>query len=323
MRHADVRDRHPRRHQRGVAVLTAIFIVALAAIAATALLSSTGIALRRTSNLQDSEAAWWYASGLEDWVAGLLRRRPGQPDVDFLGQQWAQPVDNLPYGRGSVSGRLVDLQGRFNLNNLATTGTGLKAYEQQFKLLLASIPGLNLSDTAELPERIHSWLTPRPIGGPASPDDVLYLSLDPPYRPAGQLFQSVSGLQAIAGVTPTMYEALRPYVAALPQTGTPINVNTAPLPVLLSLALDVNASRLSEFVKTRIKQPATSVQQLYGTQLNLLPADVPQSRVAVATSYFQLRAHILVGSARLDLYSDIRRQGSGIPVVYVRTTGAD
>lgn len=313
-----------RRHQAGVALITAIFVVALATIAATALLSATSIGITRTQNLQDSEAAWWYANGLEDWIAGLLRRRPGQPKVDYLGQKWAQPVSYLPYDRGVVSGHLVDLQGRFNLNNLAANGNELKYYETQFRLLLASISGLQLNNTARLPQRIHSWLLSSPNATVAtSPDAALYLSLQPPYRPAHQLFHSVSGLLAIAGVTPELYDHLRPYIAVLPEVGTRINVNTAPLQVLMSLAVDVNASRLEQFVKTRIKEPVPRVQDIYNTHYNLLPADVPQTRVDVQTSYFQLRAHIKVGSARLDLYSDIRRQGGGTPVVYARTTGSD
>ncbi|TAM09613.1 MAG: general secretion pathway protein GspK [Nevskiaceae bacterium] len=313
----------PLPRQRGVALITAIFVVALATIVATALVSATGMALQRMQNLRDSEAAWWYAFGLEDWVAGLLQRRPGQPAVDYLGEQWAQPVTNLPYDRGTVSGHLIDLQGRFNLNNLAATGNDLEYYERQFRLLLASIPDFPQGgDTLNLGQRIHVWLTPAAPGIPP-PDAAQYLSLTPPYMPAGQEFLSPSGLLAVAGVTPQIYDALAPYIAALPEVGTKINVNTAPLPVLLSLAMDVNANRLSSFAATRTKEPAPTVQALYGTQLNLLPADVPQTRVDVQTSYFQLQGYIAVGSAKLNLYSSIRRQAGGAPVVYARSTGAE
>lgn len=309
--------------QGGVALITAIFVVALATIVATALVSATGLAMQRMQNLQDSETAWWYAYGLEDWVAGLLQRRPGQPNIDYLGEQWAQPVANLPYDRGSVSGQLIDLQGRFNLNNLAATGTDLEYYEQQFRLLLASIPDFPQGDTLNLATRIHAWLTPPVAAGIPAPDAALYLSLDPPYAPAGQNFLSPSGLLAVAGVTPRIYDALQPYIAVLPEVGTKINVNTAPLPVLLSLAMDVDAGRLSRFVSTRIKEPAPTVQDLYGTKLDLLPADVPQTRVDVQTRYFQLQGYIAVGSAKLNLYSSIRRQAGGVPKVYARSTGAE
>lgn len=313
----------PGEPQRGVALITAIFVVALAAIAATALLSTTGIAIQRTTSLQDSEEAWWYARGLEDWVAEQLQRRPGQADVDSLGQQWAQPIANMPYDRGIVSGRLVDLQGLFNLNNLAVQGRDLAAYQQQFRLLVASIPGIDPATTGLLAEHISAWLEPTTGAAPQPADAGLYLALDPPYRPAGQLFRSPRGLLAVAGVTPALFEALRPYVAALPQTGTRINVNTAPLPVLLSLAPDINAGRLSAFVASRTRDPATTVAQLYDPQHDILPASVPRSRVDVQTDFLQMQARIAVGSSRLDLYSDIHRSGHTVPVVYARSTGTD
>lgn len=312
------------RHQRGIALITAIFVVVLASIAATALLSATGIALRRTENLQNSEAAWWYAEGLENWVATLLKRPPGAPDVDGLGDPWAQPVDYLPFDRGGVRGQLSDLQGRFNLNNLAATGTAGAYYRQQFRLLLANLPGVDLTGLPDLGAAVQQWISPTMRnGGGSAVDATYYLSLDVPYRPSGQLMTSPSELLAVEGVTPKIYSALKPYITALPQSGTPINLNTAPLPVLLSLASDVDGAKLEDFVKSRVKQPLQKVEDAYDAKINLLPADVTKTHVSVSTSYFQLHAEIAVGSDRLTLYSDISRQQGGTPTVYARSTGAD
>jgi len=44
-------------------------------------------------------------------------RAAGQP-ARFAGRRLAQPVIGLPVDRGTLSGRIEDLQGRFNLNNL-------------------------------------------------------------------------------------------------------------------------------------------------------------------------------------------------------------
>lgn len=311
---------------RGVALITALFVVALASIAATALLSSTGIAIRRTANLQDSEAAWWYANGLESWIAGLLKRRPGQPDVDGLGDPWAQQVDYLPFDRGGVSGHLVDLQGRFNLNNLAATGTAGKYYQQQFRLLLANLPGIDLTGIPDLGAAVQQWIAALPASGNVGTpvvDATYYLSLAVPYRPSQQLMSSPSELLAVKGVTPQIYQALKPYITALPTSGTKININTAPLPVLLSLAPDVDATKLQDFVKSRVKSPLQKVEDAYSGKDNLLPADVKSSYISVDTHYFQLQAQIQVGNDRMMLYSDIYRQQGNTPAVYARSTGSD
>jgi len=310
--------------QRGIALITAVFIVVLASIAATAMLSAAAVAIRRTANLQDSETAWWYAEGLETWVAGLLQRRPGAPEVDGLGDPWAQPVTDLPFGRGSIRGQMVDLQGRFNLNNLAATGTDSQFYRRQFRLLLANLPGVDLTGLPDLGAAVQQWIT-APGQGTSSGDGgaSYYLSLDVPYRPSQQLMTRPSELLAVRGVTPQVYRALKPYIAALPQIGTKVNLNTAPLPVLLSLAPDVDASKLQDFVKSRVKTPLPKVESAYQTQLNLLPADVSNVHVSVATQYFELHAQIQVDDDRLSLYSDIVRPQGALPHVYLRTTGAD
>ncbi len=314
-----------RRGMRGIALITALFVVALASIAATALMTSTSIALRRTANLQDSEAAWWYAEGLQSWIAGLLKRRPGQPDVDGLGDPWAQPVTYLPFGRGGVSGQLVDLQGRFNLNNLAATGTADTYYQQQFRRLLANLPGVDLTGIPDLGAAVQQWISTSPVDNNSRVpivDATYYLSLAIPYRPSKQLMSSPSELLAVEGVTPQIYQALEPYITALPTTGTPININTAPLPVLLSLAADVNTAKLQDFVNSRVKTPLPKVEDAYSGKDELLPADVKSSYISVDTQYFQLQAKILVGSDHMMLYSDIYRQQGNASVVYARSTGA-
>src|SRR3546814_10237267 len=79
--------------QHGIALITAIFIVALAAIAAAAILSSANLAIHRTQNLQESELAWWYVDGVESWVKTILLRDAEINKYDSLGDIWAMPVD--------------------------------------------------------------------------------------------------------------------------------------------------------------------------------------------------------------------------------------
>ncbi|MDE2150264.1 MAG: type II secretion system minor pseudopilin GspK [Gammaproteobacteria bacterium] len=303
-----------------------MFVVALASIAAAALLSSTQIALRRAENLQDSEAAWWYAQGLEAWVSVLLQReqQAKQSPEDSLGEAWAQPLTYLPFDRGGVSGGLEDLQGRFNLNNLAASNlVDRRFFAQQFNRLLQSIPGIDPFSTDDLAPAIQDWLDPdSEPSGSSGAESPYYLSLDPPYRAANRLMVSPSELLAVSGVTPQLYDALRPYVCALPLAGTKINVNTALAPVLASLASSGPTVGLEGFLKQRVKQPLQSAQAI--GQLGFIPAGLNVSQyLDVHTDYFLLHAHIHVGSADLALYSVIRRPTSGSAAVIARSTGTE
>jgi general secretion pathway protein K len=123
--------------QQGVALLTALFVVALATIAAVSLMSTSAIALHRTSTMLDSEQAEWYARGIESWGWELLQKdaasKGGSKAYDSLADDWAQPIPQLPLdNRGSAAGRIVDLQGLFNLRTQhETLGLGLPGRDFQ------------------------------------------------------------------------------------------------------------------------------------------------------------------------------------------------
>src|SRR3546814_20677127 len=108
-----------KRAQHGIALITAIFIVALAAIAAAAILSSANLAIHRTQNLQESELAWWYVDGVESWVKTILLRDAEINKYDSLGDIWAMPVAFMPLDEGGLRGGVPDLQGRYHLHTLA------------------------------------------------------------------------------------------------------------------------------------------------------------------------------------------------------------
>jgi general secretion pathway protein K len=326
--------------QRGIALITAIFVVALASIAAVAMFEATAIAVRRTSLLSESETEWWFADGIESWVKEILMLDAQQNQTDGLGDIWAQPVLGLPIGDekgniGNASGYLEDLQGRFNLNNLGTTNPQqLQLYLSQFQRLLDNLPNFDASGYRGVGMAIHDWIdADSEPSGPGGAEDVDYLSLDPPYRAANQPLHSVSELLLIKGVTPELYRALAPYVAALPATGagTPINVNTASEPVLRCLAPDLNGAALEKFLRSRKLKPATDVAQLMTTgDYAFLPAATGasaagaglRSELGVKTNYFELHAEISVGSGRLRLYSVYDRSG-GTPIVIAHSTNTD
>ena len=209
-----------KRTTRGIALITALLVVAIATLAATALLSSTNIAIHRAAALRDSEQGWWVARGVESWVLGILDKDRKESKYDALGEDWAQPVDYLPVDQGYVRGSVVDLQSRFNLNNLVLGGKtqtpAADAYRKQFERLLASLP----AETQVPPGLIGAiidWAdADQTAGFPTGAEDSAYLSLNPPYRTADRPFTVVSELLAVQGMTPQIYDALRPWVCALP-----------------------------------------------------------------------------------------------------------
>ncbi len=320
--------RHGR--QRGVALITAIFVVALATIAAVAMFESSNIAVRRASNLIESETALWYAVGVESWTKGILKQDAKNNEIDSLGDIWARPVDFLPIDNGTLRGRVEDLQGRFNLNNFATTDVNqLKIHLLQFQLLLDAIGGEEASKAAGIGSAIRDWVDADSerldLNGA---EDNEYQGLDPPYRAANRPMQSVSELLQVRGMTKGLYLALRPFVAALPTVGTRINVNTASSQVLAALSKTADRTALAKFVQGRIAAPAKTAQEVLNGEANsFLGADKdlkPETQIDVRSRYFGLAAEVFIGSGRVALYSVyIRPDGGGDPIVIAHSTDAD
>lgn len=309
--------RPPR--QSGIALITAILVVALATIAATAILSSANRAIHRTAALQDSEKAWWYALGVESWARSLLDRDRKRNDYDAFTDDWARPVDYLPTDEGYMRGNIIDLGGRYNLNNLGVTD--LEEYQRQVEIFIRLLAQLEMTDefrARALAAAIRDWIDAdsEPTGFDGA-EDSEYMGADPPYRVANQPMVSVSELMAIKGMDAELYLRLRDVVSALPQTGVPVNVNTAPSPVLRALARQPGAE-LAGFEESRLEKPAESLEVLesagvFGAQ------DAPRQMMSVKSSFFLLRAEVFVGSGRIALYSFIHRPDQGIPVVYGRS----
>jgi len=307
--------------ERGVALITALLVMALAAVAAAAVVTAGMTSLRRTATLIDSERAWWYAQGLESWVRRILAQdaeREGA--VDSLDEPWARPVDYLPVEQGALRGGIEDLQGRFNLNNLASAQG--PRHEQIFLRLFQNIEGLDPALAQPLAGAIRDWVDadqlPTGVGGA---EDTDYLGLPQPYRTANQPMVSPSELLAIKGMTAQTFQKLAPFVCTLPlgaaRAATKVNVNTASLPLLLALSATGDRGKLGTFVADRKKEPAKSVQELQTK--GVLAADVTPELVDVRTEFFQMRGEAFIGSGRVALYSVFQRAGSGAPRVIARS----
>ncbi|MDR3415840.1 MAG: type II secretion system minor pseudopilin GspK [Nevskia sp.] len=316
------------KRQAGIALVTAIFVVALASIAAVAMFEASNIAVHRTANLVQSEAEWWYADGIESWVKGvLIEDAKINKNTVGLNGLWAKPVDFLPIDGGAIRGHIEDLQGRFNLNNLGPKPTPQNnpnggqqqqqhdIYMEQFERLLDNLPNFDASKYRGVGYAIRDWIdADDERSGTDGAEDSDYLGEDPPYRAANQFMISTSELLQVRGVTKELYAALAPYVTALPGN-TEININTASEPVLLSLSRDWDKSSLQKLLAARKLTPLTETA-------TALPADV-LAKVSVTSQYFGLHAEVFIGSGRLALYSVMVRQGGGVPYVLTHSTNSE
>lgn len=297
-----------RHQQHGIALITAMLIVALAAVIGASLLTQMNLALHRSGYIWHSEQAWQYAIGIENWLGVILARDAERTQTDTLKEPWAQPVNYLPLEGGALSGRVIDLQGRFNLNNLA--GAHPKQARKYFARLIRRVLDTDPITARTIAATTRDWIDKdiRPTG-PYGAEDNYYLGLTPAYRTGNTLMVSPSELRLVRGVTREIYAELAPYVSALPEP-TPINVNTAPAPVLGALAPQLPPDAGKTLVEIRKQQPWKSVEEFLESEI-LAGREIEAGRLSVTTHYFLVSGRITVGKAQIDFYSKLYRSDGG------------
>jgi general secretion pathway protein K len=218
------------RRERGVAAITALLIVAVAASTATFMLSQHAAMLDQTALVGARAQAELYADAGLDWARGVLAedaRRAGA--VDSLGEGWAQPIAGLPVERAVVAGLIADEQGKLNLNNLVIGGRS----EADLRILQRLLRELSLPP--ELADAVLDWIdADQDVTGNGGAENGYYLSLKRPYRAANQPLAQVDELHRVRGFDPATVAKLRPHVTALP-VRTSVNINTASAPVLAAI----------------------------------------------------------------------------------------
>jgi general secretion pathway protein K len=302
--------------QRGVAIVMAIIVVAIGTMIAVGLMWRQTLDLRRTESALAADQGLMYVQGAEAWAADILRQDlVDSPDSDNLGEQWAIELPPLPVDGGAIRGRLEDLQGRFNLNNLiGSDGKESMLARRQLERLLVSVE----ADPA-LAGAVVDWLDPDteprfPSGG----EDVVYSDADPPYRTANSMITSTSELMAVAGFDREIYRRLAPYITVLP-AGTKLNVNTASDVVLASLSDDIDLATAASMIEERGDAEFVDIDATFE---GLVEPDVLQEIDGV-TEHFLLTATVTLGSNQLTMRSVLQRDRSGITRAVFRSLGVE
>src|SRR5262245_52790926 len=309
---------NPRRRQRGVALITAMIIFALAMILATDVVRRSYLDQRRAANVIALDEGYEVALGAEAWAADYLARDKRENKTDHLGEAWAQQLPPLPLDNGgTIEGHIDDLQGRYNLNNLlAADGTPDKKEVETLERIL----GL-LGIQTTLASTIADWLdADTQPGFPDGAEDSEYTSQTPPHLAANMAITRVSELLALPGLKLEDYRKLAEVVTALPRTNQPtkLNVCTASGEVLDAM-LNNNEKNYSALGPEGLRKKRLEVG-CFPTKNDYLAnlANGPQQtelakRITESSDYFRATVWVSIGTSELTLYSLLHRGGSANP----------
>lgn len=315
---------------RGSAIIVALLIMALVATIATAMAVQQQAQTERTTLVLNTDRTYLYTKAVETWAIRLLiqnyqeAKDSGRSDlnataIDLLPQTFS----DLSVGYGfQVSGKVQDLQGKFNLNNLTN-----EKYETNFvNLILAVDPDVDAKKAKAIATATHDWVSkpkkkkdsgatnnslasdddsdsqPTPANSKINSD---YTSRHPPYRAAQALMASPSELRLVKGMTSGLYRRLQPFITALPGT-TAINVNTASAPVIASLSSSIDLQTAMQIVQTRGDEPYSSMSDFLNDS-TIQNANIQNGNLTMNSTYFLVTAKVSNSSEKMTLHAMIYR----------------
>jgi general secretion pathway protein K len=296
--------------QQGVAVVTALLLTTLAVTIVASLFWQQQVQVRSMENQRLQLQTRWIVRGALDLSRLILNQDVNDsPNFTQLGGIWATPLEETRLDdyvererlqgenfNATLSGRMEDAQGRFNLANLA--GSKAAAETEVFERLLSNLrldSGLakatqqmvkNATQTAQ------SATTSQPMG-----------------------LVRVEDLLAVSGFTPQAIEQLRDYVIIL-DAPTELNVNTAPAELLSALVPGLSLSDAAAMVNTR-KTVYYRDKQRDFMGLPQMKGKTIDAAWNVRSDYFLAYSRVKLDRATLDTQALLYRKGL-IPLTTVK-----
>lgn len=280
----------------GSALLSALFIVVLVSIATTTMTRYLQQTIQQTRLILASDDLYLASQSIVFWGMSTLHDTSPTKTLVF-------PVSQQ--GNVIVSGQLIDLQNRFNLNQLKKTSQEQDNQQTlaRFYLLLNQVLGESHAEQHQLIIRAtQSWINELPHG---STDyfNKDYQSFNPPYLAPHQLMWHLSEFRTILGVTPHIYKTMEPYLSALPLP-TPINLNTVSLPVLMTLGDGISKEDAAAFIQYR---DASSLKSLTEVNQFLQQHNISLDQVSLDSDYFLCVANVKTQGLTLTRYTLLKK----------------
>jgi len=291
---------YSKRLFSGSALLTALFIMTLVAIAATAMTLRLQLDIYKTKISIESDKYYLASQLVIFWGMNKIydSKNLNQLKNDNAVAIFPKSLQ-CDYPGFIISGEIIDLQSRFNLNNLKT-----QPGRKQFRALITQLnPGLEKSKAQTITRGAWYWQNSYKAGRGQDTFMDSFLKNTPPTLPSHLPFSSISELRLIPGMNAKIMIKLIPYITALPGT-TAININTASKLILKTMGDEFTSSVVDKIIKERLDKPIDSVITL----LKLLgPNNIMHDNIAFSSDYFLIIARVKGSDKTFVNYSLIKR----------------
>jgi len=288
--------------QHGVALISVLLVFTLVTLLASEMMTRNYIDIRKTAQLLNTKQAYYYALAGEEFARQILFRDLDASETalsDHLQEPWASNEGTLEIDQGELEIKIIDLTGRFNLNNLVDDqGRVSQTHAAQFE---------RLQDQLSLNERYTSalvdWVDADNVTAAGDEENALY----PDYLPANQRTFDKTELRLLSGFNYLDFDLIKPHVTALPKA-TKINLNTANKEVIRSLSATISGSQIEQIVKRQQLGGYDSVSKWLSAEAAALTSI--GNKLSVSSSYFEVQVKVVFDQhyrvIRTQLYREPR-----------------
>lgn len=286
---------------KGSALLTALFIMTLVAIVATAMSTKVQLDIYRTKLILTHDRVYLASQVVTFWALSELNNKKNKfakADAQGIVSVFPRNMDNID-STVTLKGALYDLQAQYNINNLENR----KSMLGFINLIGVALPQTPETERVKLTLAINDWLSSYDLA--RGKDNYLsyYMSQKPPYYPSHQLMSSKSELRLIKDVSAPLYLTLEPLITTLPES-TPININTAPIKVLKSLSSSMKETQLNELIKARKEN---GIKDLGKVSEILKKLNIANDQITLDSTYFLSIASATSDNVNLTVYTMLKR----------------
>ena len=310
--------------QRGVALIIVLLIVALVTVLATQMGSRLQLQVKRASNIKDSNQAYWYAMGAEQFARKAIKELiDADEGVITLEQPWNEEF-TYPLEGGGIQAQLIDAHSCFNVNALGQ-GRGddgaVREVNEAFSRLLTSA-NLEIDDYAAQTFRdsLADWIDADSDVRDYGAEDSEYESLVQPYIAANSEMVNKSELRLINGVDAKWINELMPLVCVLPgETKLSVNVNTITEDnaAVLSAVTGLSQSAATAQINSRGNKGYDKIEDFLEEQeiRNLELNDTRKSWLTVKSEHFILHTKTRYNDARFSMVTLFKVKDKQVSVI--------
>jgi general secretion pathway protein K len=341
--------RFPQR-QTGVVLIVVVLAIVLMTTLLAIMIEDQHIFIRRLGNQKIAEQGYQYTQGLNSWAERVLQD-DDNPKIDYLGEKWAsfgrpeEDIDSqdgesesfslerstvaanqedkhekeatIDFGIDDLEVSIDDLQGRYNLNNLAAKGPLADGQKRIFLNLLELLEIGEFDQRDRLHGALVDWIDENDLSAPNGFESGDYGSKRVPYFAADQKLTSIGELKFVEGFSQEIINKLTPYVAVLPVENARININTTSVEVLASLnrATVTDTGSVTGFLAQRLAPDFQGFSQIQDAETAIIGASVVPSQAVsemmqVTSQFFQINAKVTLGDKQFCMQSLVLRESA-------------